>query len=122
MGFFRMENTGDRPYASAVIANGRFVFVSGQTPSRDGQFVGGDIGAQTEAVLANIASILESAGATLDDIVRCGVFLADLADLPALNAAYVRAFGSRLPARTTIGADLPGFAVEIDCIALLPER
>ncbi len=117
-----MGATTDHPYVSAVVADGRFVFVSGQTPARNGELVGGAIAQQTEAVIANIAAILDSAGATLDDVVRCGVFLADLDDLPGFNTAYVRAFGSRFPARTLVEVRLPGYAVEIDCIAAVSGR
>lgn len=117
----RVGNYGDKPYATAVIAGGRFVFVSGQIPIRGGQLVGGSVGIQTEVALENLANVLESAGATLDDVTRCGVFIADLNDLPEFNVAYRRAFGSRLPARTAVGANLPGYGIEIDCIAVIPE-
>ncbi|HTL41058.1 MAG TPA: RidA family protein [Pseudolysinimonas sp.] len=109
--------TSGLPYVPAVTAQGTLLFVSGQIPTRNGELVTGNVGEQTELVMENIAAILRSAGATVDDIVRCGVALADLNDLPEFNAAYVRAFGSHLPARTVIGAQLPGWAVEIDCIA-----
>ncbi|CAN5273240.1 RidA family protein [soil metagenome] len=117
----RVGNSEDKPYSTAVIAGGRFVFVSGQIPTRGGQLVGGSIAAQTEVALENLVKVLESAGATLDDVTRCSVFLADLRDLPAFNVAYLRAFGSRLPARTAVGAELPGYGIEIDCIAVIPE-
>lgn len=110
----------ERPYVPAIVAEGRFVFVSGQIPIRDGQIVHGDIAEQTRTVMANIASILESAGATLADVVRCGVFLTDLDRLPEFNDAYTAAFQTRLPTRTAVGAVLHGYDVEIDCIAVLP--
>ncbi|MBG6240000.1 enamine deaminase RidA (YjgF/YER057c/UK114 family) [Mycetocola sp. CAN_C7] len=121
MKFFRMGAANDRPYVSAVIADGRFVFVSGHTPMRGGKLFTGPIGIQTTVVLENIAAVLESAGASFEDIVRCGVYLADLADLAEFNEAYVSAFGARLPARTTVGASLPGYGVEIDCMAVVPQ-
>jgi reactive intermediate/imine deaminase len=120
MSVSRVAGEGRHPYVSAVVADGRFVFVSGQTPTRDGALVEGSIEEQTMVVLQNIAAILQSAGAGLDDVVRCGVFLADLEALPEFNETYARAFGSRLPARTTVGVSLPGYSVEIDCIALVP--
>ncbi|WP_188509274.1 RidA family protein [Conyzicola nivalis] len=116
----RLGTADTRPYVPAVIADGTFVFVSGQIPTRDGEIVKGPIGEQTRAVLDNIASILDSAGASLDDVVRCGVFLGDLRDLSDFNTVYVGAFGSRVPARTAVGAVLPGYGVEIDCIAVIP--
>jgi 2-iminobutanoate/2-iminopropanoate deaminase len=114
------DGSAGRPYVPAIIARGDLIFVSGQIPLREGRIVEGPIEAQVEAVLANIESILEYAGATLADVVRCGVFVADLADLPRVNIAYERAFTGGLPTRTTVGASLPGYGVEIDCIAVVP--
>ena len=106
---------------AAVVADGRFVFVSGQGPMRDGVLVDGTIREQAELVLENLAMILHSAGARLDDVVKCGVFLADLESLPQFDEAYLGAFGAHLPARTTVGVALPGYAVEVDCIAKVPD-
>ena len=106
---------------AAVVADGRFVFVSGQGPRRDGVLVDGTVREQTELVLENLAMILHSAGARLDDVVKCGVFLADLESLPQFDEAYLGAFGAHLPARTTVGVALPGYAVEVDCIAKVPD-
>ena len=113
------EGTG-RPYVSGLVARGDLVFVSGQVPVRDGVMVEGSIEAQTEAVLFNIEGILGRVGASLRDVVRCGVYLADLDTLPRFNAVYTRAFDGRLPTRTAVGAKLPGYGVEIDCIAVRP--
>jgi 2-iminobutanoate/2-iminopropanoate deaminase len=116
--------TGPTPagaYSPGIVAEGRLLFVSGQGPLRDGQVVTGTIEEETEIVLGNLRTVVEAAGATLADVVRCGVFLADLADFAAMNAVYERFFGEPLPARTTVGAHLPQIKVEIDCIAILPE-
>src|ERR671910_3757398 len=94
-----------RPYVPAVAARG--------------ELVGPSIETQTQAVFANIESILGDAGATVDDIVRCGVFLADLDDLPRFNAVYEQVFRGGFPTRTTVGVDLPGYGVEVDCIAVV---
>jgi 2-iminobutanoate/2-iminopropanoate deaminase len=110
-----------RPYVPGILAEGRFVFVSGQIPARDGVLVDGPIEDQTEAALTNLSAVLSIAGASLHDVIHCGVFLADLNDLPRFNAAYERAFGGHLPTRTAVGATLPGYGVEIDCVAVLPE-
>jgi 2-iminobutanoate/2-iminopropanoate deaminase len=107
-------------YSPGVIAEGRFVYVSGQGPLRDGEVVSGTIEEETELVLENVASVLAEAGASLADVVRCGVFLADLDDFAAMNEVYGRTFPEPLPARTTVGAQLPGIKVEIDCVAVLP--
>ena len=108
-------------YSPGVIAEGHFVYVSGQGPVRDGEVVSGTIEEETALVLENLGAVLNEAGASLADVVRCGVFLADLEDFAAMNEVYGRAFGDPLPARTTVGASLPGIKVEIDCIAVLPE-
>ena len=106
-------------YSPGVIAEGRFVYVSGQGPVRDGEVVAGTIEEQTTLALENVASVLAEAGASLADVVRCGVFLADLDDFEAMNGVYGGFFSDPLPARTTVGAHLPGIKVEIDCVAVL---
>ena len=106
-------------YSPGVIAEGRFVYVSGQGPLRDGELVTGTISEQTRAVMENLGAVLAEAGASYDDVVRCGVFLADLDDFDAMNAVYANYFSEPLPARTTVGAHLPGIKVEIDCVAVL---
>jgi 2-iminobutanoate/2-iminopropanoate deaminase len=113
---------GSRPagaYSPGIVAEGRFVFVSGQGPIRDGAVTGATAREQTVAALENVASVLREAGATLADVVKCGVFLADLDDFAAMNGVFAEVFPEPLPARTTIGAALPGIKVEIDCIAVI---
>lgn len=110
-----------RPYVPGLVTTGGLIFVSGQIPVRNGRIVDRSIEDQVETVLENIAAILADAGATLADVVRCGVFVADLQDLPRINAVYERAFRGHLPTRTTVGADLPGYGIEIDCIAIRPD-
>jgi 2-iminobutanoate/2-iminopropanoate deaminase len=110
------------PYSSAMIV-GNLVFVSGQS-GRDPQTdrVADTIEAQTEQVLRNIATILEAAGSSLSRVVRCGVFLTDMAEFPRMNQVYARMFGDHRPARTTVAvSDLPGegLKVEIDAVAAL---
>jgi 2-iminobutanoate/2-iminopropanoate deaminase len=102
------------------VAEGRFVYVSGQGPFRDGEPAPETIEEQTRVALDNLRRVLEEAGAGLGDVVRCGVFLADLDDFAAMNAVYAEKFPEPLPARTTVGAQLPGIKVEIDCVAVLP--
>ena len=114
---------GSRPvgtYSPGIVAEGRFVYVSGQGPVRDGVVTGDTIEEQTRVVLGNIDAVLAAAGATLADVVRCGVFLANMADFAGMNAVYGETFPPPLPARTTVGASLPGILVEIDCVAVLP--
>jgi 2-iminobutanoate/2-iminopropanoate deaminase len=116
----RPDAAAGRPYVPGLVADNGLILVSGQIPIRDGGLVDGPIETQVEIVFDNIEAILADAGAALDDVVRCGVFVADLADLPAVNAVYERAFGDHRPTRTTVGVDLPGYGIEIDCIAVAP--
>jgi len=109
-------------YSPGIVAEGRFVYVSGQGSLRDGEVVGDTIEEQTQIVLDNVAAVLESAGAGLADVVQCRVFLADTADFRAMDGVYAQIFPPPLPARTTVGValPLPGMLVEIDCVAVLP--
>ena len=109
-------------YSPGIVAEGRFVYVSGQGSLRDGEVAGDTIEEQTQIVLDNVAAVLESAGAGLADVVQCRVFLADTADFRAMDGVYAQIFPPPLPARTTVGValPLPGMLVEIDCVAVLP--
>jgi 2-iminobutanoate/2-iminopropanoate deaminase len=110
------------PYSQAIKANG-FVFVSGQLALRPGEkdLTGGEIGAQTEQVLANLRAILEEAGSSLDQLVKTTVFLQNLDDFAGMNEVYAKHVGSTPPARSTVEvAKLPsGALVEIEAIALV---
>jgi 2-iminobutanoate/2-iminopropanoate deaminase len=97
------------------------LYLSGQTPVDPATrtLVDGDIGDQTRQCLANLFAVLDAAGLTPDDVVKCNVYLVDMADFPAVNEAYASLWAEPYPARTTIGvAALPlGARVEIECIA-----
>ncbi|NBE52752.1 RidA family protein [Streptomyces boluensis] len=107
------------PFSAAVRADG-FTFVSGQVAQdpATGALIDGDVSAQTEQVFLNVSAVLAAAGKTLDDVVRVGVYLTDMADFAAVNAVYGEVFSAPYPARTAIGvAALPlGAAVEVDVI------
>ena len=113
------------PYSPATRV-GNLVFVSGQA-GRDPvtkALAGPDVEAQTEQTLKNIAAILEAAGSGLSHVLRCGVFLVDIAEFPRMNEVYARMFAAHRPARTTVQVSaLPGegLRVEIDAIAVIPE-
>ena len=111
------------PYSPAVRA-GDFIFVAGQGPidPDTNQFSLGDIKHETRIVLNNIRRILEGAGATMQDVVKCSVFLADGGDFSAMNEVYAEFFGEAKPARTTVEAKfaMKEMKVEIDCIAYQP--
>jgi reactive intermediate/imine deaminase len=112
------------PYAQAVRCDG-WLWCSGQIPldPATGQLVPGDITAQTDRVLRNLRAVLQASGCDVADVVKCTVFLADLADFAAMNEAYAAVFGTTAPpARATVQvAALPkGARVEIDCVARIP--
>ena len=113
------------PYSPAVLA-GDTVYVAGQVSidAVSGEVIRGDVGVETRQVLKNIQSILEGCGATMSQVVRCGVYLTDAADFQAMNAVYAEFFGEAKPARTTIivaALPLAGAKVEIDAVAYLGE-
>ena len=113
------------PYSPGT-AFDRLVFVSGQS-GRDPKtgLTAAGVEAQTEQTLRNIETILKAAGTDLQHVLRCGVFLMDMTEFPKMNAVYERMFGGHKPARTTVQVTgLPGdnLRVEIDCIAVLPEK
>ena len=102
----------------------RLILVSGQA-GRDPvtNTLADDVEGQTEQCLRNVETILRAAGSDLQHVLRCGVFLVDMAEFPKMNAVYARMFGDHRPARTTVAAAaLPGdgLRVEIDCIAYVP--
>jgi 2-iminobutanoate/2-iminopropanoate deaminase len=111
------------PYSPAVRA-GDLIYVSGQgaVDPTTNEWSYGDIQHETRIVLTNIKLILEAAGASLTDVVRCGVFLRDGKDFGAMNAVYTEFFGEQRPARTTVETKFADstMKVEIDCVAYKP--
>lgn len=107
------------PYSQAVRARGS-VYLSGQIPldPATGQLVEGDIGVQTRRVFDNLKAVCEAAGASLDDVVRVGIYLMDLSDFAQVNAVMAEYFQAPYPARSTIQVSgLPrGARVEVDAI------
>lgn len=109
------------PYSQAIRA-GDMLFLSGQLPvdPASGQMVEGDIAAMTRQIFKNISAVLAAAGSSLDKIVKVTVFLADINDFAAMNAAYAEFFPAAPPARSAVQvARLPKDArIEIEVIAL----
>lgn len=109
------------PYSQAVKV-GDFLYASGQLgidPST-GEIVEGCAGCQTRQVLKNVSAVLEAAGMTTANVVKCTVFLADMADFPKMNPVYEEFFSAPFPARSTFQvAALPlGAKVEIEIVAV----
>jgi len=106
------------PY-SPIVRAGDWLVVSGQTAQKDGGLVEGGTPAQTRQSLENIRALLESAGASLQDVVKCTVFLTDMEDFAAMNAVYAEVFGEHRPARSTVAVvGLPmGALVEVEAWA-----
>jgi len=112
------------PYSQAIKASG-FLFTAGQIPldPATGKIVAGDIKAQTERVMENLAAVLAEAGTSFAGVVKTTCFLANLDDFVSFNEVYARYFTSQPPARSTVqAARLPaGAQVEVECVALLGE-
>jgi len=108
------------PFSQAIEAGG-FIYFSGQVGQdpTTGRLVAGGIAAETERVFRNLSAVLKAAGRSFDDVVRAGVYLANMNDFVAMNGIYAKHFSQPFPARTTIAvAALPlGACVEIDLVA-----
>ena len=111
------------PYSQAVEANG-FVFASAQlgiNPAT-GEFVEGDVQAQTRQALTNARAIMNEAGLDLTNVIKTTVFLSDMANFAAMNEIYSEFFSEPYPARSAVAVKtLPKNAlVEVECIAVRP--
>jgi 2-iminobutanoate/2-iminopropanoate deaminase len=111
------------PFSEAVRA-GDFLILSGQIGNMPGkrELVPGGIGPEATQALDNIKAILERHGASMDDVVKCTVFLADIGEWPAFNAVYRGYFTHHFPARSALAASglVLGARVEVECIAYAP--
>lgn len=108
------------PYSQAMSVDG-WVFCSGQIPidPATGELVEGDIAAQTDQVLKNLAAVLKAAGASLARVVKTTVFLSDMGDFVSMNEVYAKHFGDHRPARAAVAVKtLPkNVDVEIEAVA-----
>ena len=111
------------PYSPAVRA-GDFVFLSGQLAidPESHKIVAVSVADQTRQTITNIQALLDAADASIQDVVKCSVYLADMADFAEMNEVYAEFFGEAKPARSTVQAVLPlaEAKVEIDCVAYVP--
>src|SRR6185503_13510648 len=110
-------------YSPAIAAKGAFLFVSGQGPvdPKSGDFVLGTFKEQAELTFRNVGALLEAGGRSFAQVVKVNVYLSDMAFFSEMNEVYKTFFKEPYPARTTVGAGLGRIAIEVDCIALLPE-
>jgi len=107
------------PYSQAVKA-GNFMFISGQIPidPSTGNVIDGDIKAQTKQCLKNLEAICQSAGLTLDNVVKTTIFITDMSKFPEVNEVYGSFFKENPPARACVEVSaLPkGVQVEIEAV------
>jgi 2-iminobutanoate/2-iminopropanoate deaminase len=118
----RDQNFVTGAYSDGVVVNG-FLFVSGQASVdfKTSKFVLGTIEEETTRTMENLKAIIEAAGATMNDVVKCTSHLADINDFDRYNAVYATYFTGIKPARTTVQSVLAeNLKVEIDCIVKLP--
>ncbi len=107
---------------SASYRAGDFLFISGQIGIVDGALVPGGVEEQARQCLANLTAVAAAGGASLTDIVKCTVFMTDIANFTKINSIYAEVFGGHRPARSAIAVSgLPlGALVEIEGFAHLP--
>lgn len=111
------------PFSEAVRA-GDFLLLSGQIGSQPGKLalVPGGMPAQATRAIENVRGVLQRHGASLADVVKCTVMLADMKDWPAFNAVYQQYFKPPFPARSAFGTTglALGARVELECMAYVP--
>lgn len=119
----RQEDFDTGAYSDGVVVNG-FLFVSGQaaTDFKTSKFILGTIEEETKRTLDNIKTIIETAGARMEDVVKCTAHLANIEDFDRYNTVYSTYFTGIKPARTTVQSVLAeNLKVEIDCIVKIPD-
>ena len=111
------------PYSQGVIAEGRFLFVSGQIPinPETGELVTGDIEKQARQAIENLLAVVRAAGGSAENVVKVTVYIRDMGEYSRFNEIYEEYFSKSKPARAVVEvSNLPkGVAVEIDAIAAL---
>jgi reactive intermediate/imine deaminase len=117
-----MPGGGRLPFSAAARV-GSMLYLSGQIGTDSAlKLVPGGIGPETRQTMENIRAVLARNGATLDDVIRCTVMMADMGEWGAMNQVYAEYFPRHLPARSAFGATglALGARVEIECIAVAP--
>lgn len=111
------------PYSQGIVANG-FLFTAGQIAidPATGQVSAGNVAVQTERVMANLAAVLATVGASWKDVVKTTIYLHDMNEFPTVNEVYGKALGDARPARSTVQVSaLPrGVLVEIEAVVAIP--
>ena len=108
-------------YSQGIVAGG-FLYLAGQGPfDADGNRAGTTVAEQVRQVLDNLDAVARAAGGSLQNAVRCGMYLSDLVHFDEMDAEYRAFFSDPMPARTTIQSDLVGFDVEGDAVVWLGE-
>jgi reactive intermediate/imine deaminase len=125
--FFPLPSAGGSPLPfSEAVRVGNMLFVSGQVGIMPGtaNLAPGGIAPEAQRVLENIKGILERHGSSMDRVVKCTVFLADIKEWQAFNDVYREFFKTNLPARSALGANGLAFGarVEVECIAVVPKK
>lgn len=121
--YFPVPGQRPLPFAEAVRV-GEMLYLSGQLGTDStGQLVPGGIGPETRQALTNVATVLARHGATLDQVIKCTVMLADIGEWAAMNQVYVTFFQNHFPARSAFGTTglALGARLELECVAVLQE-
>lgn len=111
------------PYSQAIVCQGRQLYIAGQGPidPKSGDIVGSTFEEQAVLTFENLKAVAAAAGASPRDFVKVNAYLSDMADFAQFNDIYRRYFEEPFPARTTVHSALPGFLIEIDGVAVLPD-
>lgn len=125
--YYPTPSTGDAPLPfSEAVQLGDTLYVSGQIGNRPGTLTlaTGGIGGEAKQALENMKTVLEKHGSSLDHVVKCTVFLADIKEWPAFNEVYRTYFKKNLPARSALAASglAIGARVEVECIAFVSAK
>lgn len=112
-------------YSPAIMARGTMLFVSGQGPvdPESGEMVLGSFAEQAKLTFDNVSALLEAGNTSWGQVVRVGIFLANLEDFAQMNDIYAGYLSEPFPARTTVQAVLPpGMSIAVDAIAVVPDQ